>query len=200
MLKIGITGGIATGKSTIAHKLRALGYVVLDADQASHDLTAPGGQALPEIERQFGLDMVDEQHGLNRSKLGTLVFNDQTKLAQLNQIMHPLINQILTKQLSALAQSGQQLVFVEIPLLFETDNLIKMDQVLMVTVENKQTQLKRLLKRSHLSKKEAEQRIIAQMPLEIKEARSDYVLINDNDEHVNEQLNQILMQIRHSLA
>lgn len=200
MLKIGITGGIATGKSTIARKLRTLGYVVLDADQVSHDLTAPGGQALPEIVRQFGFDMVDEQHGLNRAKLGALVFNDQTKLEQLNQIMHPLINQALTKQLSALDQSGQQLVFVEIPLLFETDNFIKMDQVLMVTVENKQTQLERLMKRNHLSKTEAEQRISAQMPLEIKEACSDYVLINDKDEYVNEQLDHVLMKIRGSLA
>lgn len=175
MKVIGITGGIATGKSTASRYLAELGYTVIDADEVAKGLQSPGGIALKKIENIFGSDVLHKDGSLNRVALGELVFcNDQAR-EQLNNIMLPLIR---TAFVTRIAKSQEEIIFLDVPLLFEA----KFDELTtenLVISASQQMQLKRLMDRNDLSQADAKLRIEAQMQLSEKVARADYVIEND---------------------
>ena len=164
---LGLTGGIACGKSHVSRELRALGVPVMDADAISHGLTAPGGAALPAIREAFGDDIFDGET-LNRKALGALVFSDDEKRKQLEGILHPLILQTMLQETAA---SSAPIVAWDVPLLFETGLDQQCDEVWCVYITLGE-QLKRVMRRDHLSQQAAQARIDSQMSMEEKKNRA----------------------------
>lgn len=175
-MKIGLTGSIACGKSTVSAYLRELGYAVVDADAISHAMTAPGGRALPALRRAFG-DGIFSGGILDRRALGTLVFSDVQKRDQLNTILHPMIISEIRDQMNKLDADGK-LVFGDVPLLYECAMEGMFDRIWVVAA-SAAAQLERLMARDHLTIEEAQKRIDAQMPLAEKIRRADAVICSD---------------------
>ncbi|CAM4148563.1 dephospho-CoA kinase [Jeotgalicoccus halotolerans] len=173
---IGLTGGIASGKTTVSDYLKKRGYVVLDADAYSKKTTAKNGPAIPAIIEAFGADIVDEAGELDRKKLGSIIFNDADKRRELNEIVHPLIREMMNADEEKYIQKGH--VFLDIPLLFENGLNERCDYVVTVFVD-RDTQIKRLTARNDLTVEEAEARINSQMPLTEKVQKSDFRLDNN---------------------
>lgn len=189
-MKIGLTGSIACGKSTVSAYLQALGYFVADADAISRSLTAPGGAALPLLRRAFG-DGVFDGDVLNRCVLGSIVFGDAQKREQLNALLHPLIISAVEQALRA-HDAPDTLVFGDVPLLYECHMAPMFDRIWVVRAP-RETQIARLLLRDGLSREEAERRIDAQMPLAQKCALADAVI--DTDGPVENTRAQVRTQI-----
>lgn len=166
---VGLTGGIACGKSHVSRELRALGVPVMDADAISHGLTGPGGAALPAIREAFG-EGVFEGEVLNRKALGALVFSDDEKRRQLEGILHPLILQTMLEETAA---SQAPIVAWDVPLLYETGLDRQCDEVWCVYITLGE-QLKRVMHRDHLSQQAAQARIDSQMSMEEKKARATH--------------------------
>ncbi|MCM0582854.1 dephospho-CoA kinase [Weissella diestrammenae] len=188
MIKLGLTGGIATGKSTIANYLRQKGILVIDADQVARDVVAQGMPALQEIVQKFGADVLMADGTLDRKKLGEIVFNDANRLAELNQIIHPRVHQMMQEKAKKAEMNGAQLIVFEVPLLFETHNALNASPVIVVTTPI-DTQIKRLMLRDGLSRIDAQKRLDAQMPMQEKMALADYVI--DNGQTVSETYQRI---------
>jgi dephospho-CoA kinase len=167
MLKLGLTGGIASGKSAVAALLREMGFCVLDADSASHKLMEPGQAAYEEILRAFGKEVGDGSGRIDRAKLAAIVFADSTKLAELNGILHPRVEQVIFRQLEEWQNNGvRDAAFVEAALLVEAGMSTKLDGLVVAWCEPEQ-QLDRLRARG-MSEREAKRRMAAQLPLEEK--------------------------------
>lgn len=175
-MKIGLTGSIACGKSTVSSFLKSNGYPVIDADAISHQLTAPGGEALPVIRSAFG-DGVFCGEALDRRALGSLVFADEEKRAQLNAILHPIILERIYAELDAL-DAPDRLVFADIPLLYECGMADHFDRIWVIGA-SRENQIGRLMFRDKLSEEEAIARIDSQMPLHEKIRRADAVILTD---------------------
>lgn len=172
-MKIGLTGSIACGKSTVSAYLKSLGCIIVDADAISHSMTAPGGLALSAIRQAFG-DSVFDGDVLNRRALGSLVFSSEEKRAQLNAILHPMIISAIEAQLNA-HDAPDTLVIGDVPLLYECHMAHMFDQVWVVSVPEEE-QIARICLRDGLSREEAKLRIDAQMPLGEKHALADAVI------------------------
>lgn len=179
MMIIGITGGIASGKSTVSNYLIRCGYSVVDADQVARQVVAPGTSGLKKIVQTFGPKILTGDGRLNRQKLGQMVFDSPNQLQRLNEILQPLIRQEIIRQLTALQRADHQLIFLDAPLLFEQHYDALCDLV-MVVVVSPAIQLERLMKRNQLTVEQAESRIKSQMPLAAKEALSDLVIDNNS--------------------
>ena len=190
-MKIGLTGSIACGKSTVSSFLRKCGYFVADADAISHALTAEGGAALPSLRATFG-DRVFSGAMLNRRALGAIVFADPSMRAKLNALLHPMIISEIERQL-AMHDAPGALVFADIPLLYECGMAEQFDRVWVVAAEE-ENQLDRLMIRDGLSAEEARARIRAQMPLEEKCRRADAVI------HTDGSISETQRQVRCLLA
>lgn len=179
---VGLTGGIATGKSTVARMLADRGAVVLSADDAARQVTAPGSPALAEIARAFGPSVLRPDGSLDRAALAATVFDDPQARRRLEALTHPPILALLRTQIqearAALPPGG--VIVVEVPLLFEAGMEDWFDRVVVVTAPEAQ-QVARLAGRSDLSPEEARRRIAAQMPLADKEARAQMVIRNGAD-------------------
>ncbi len=175
MLKLGLTGGIASGKSVVAAILRELGFPVLDADSISHKLMEPGQAAHDEILQSFGADLADASGRIDRHKLAAIVFADPAKLARLNAILHPRVDQIIFKQLEDWQKSGAHpAAFVEAALLIEAGMAPKLDGLVVAWCRPEQ-QLERLRARG-MSETEARRRIAAQIPIEEKLKHATYTI------------------------
>ncbi|MBR4069382.1 MAG: dephospho-CoA kinase [Clostridia bacterium] len=172
---IGLTGGIACGKTTVAGMLSKLGAVILDADAISRELTAPGGDALPAIREAFGSDVFLPDGTLNRAALAAQVFSDEDKLLTLNRITHPMILDRLAGGIATCRESGVPIVVLDVPLLFEVHADALADLTVCVTAP-REVQIDRLYTRSGLSREQAIRRIESQMPVAQKAALSDVVL------------------------
>jgi len=167
MLKMGLTGGIASGKSAVAAMLREMGFPVLEADAAAHKLMEPGQAAHDEILREFGPDLADAACRIDRTKLASIVFADPAKLARLNNIIHPRVEEIILRQFAEWEKNGvRDAAFVEAALLVEAGIAQKLDGLVVVFCEPEQ-QLERLRARG-MSEVEANRRLAAQMPVEVK--------------------------------
>lgn len=174
---IGLTGGIASGKSTVSDFLRRNGAVIIDADAISRSLTAPGGAALETIRAVFG-DSVFEGDTLDRKKLAQVIFSDAAQREKLNAIIHPLVlAQMRDKTLEAAAH-GETAVIWDVPLLFETGYDRFADETWLVAAEES-IQLSRLIARDGLTPSQAQSRIDAQMPLAQKRTLADRILENN---------------------
>ena len=174
---IGITGGIASGKSTVTEFLRQQGYKVIDADQVVHELQEPGGRLHQALLSAFGSAILQEDGRLDRPKLGAMIFGNPKLLAQSSQIQNQIIREELARRRDLLAET-EAVFFMDIPLLFELDYEAWFDQIWLVDV-TEETQLSRLMSRNALSQEEAEKRIAAQLSL--KEKRNRVNLIIDNN-------------------
>lgn len=192
-MKIGLTGSIACGKSTVSAYLASLGCTIVDADAISRALTADGGAALPAVRQAFG-DSVFRGESLDRRALGQLVFSDFQKRDELNAILHPLILREIARQLDIL-DAPEKLVIGDIPLLYECGMQTLFDAVWVVSVP-RETQIERLALRDGLDRTQAEQRIDAQMPLSQKEKLADAVIHTDGTiEQTQRQIDALLRRL-----
>ncbi|MGP8249798.1 MAG: dephospho-CoA kinase [Candidatus Dormibacteria bacterium] len=174
---IGLTGGIASGKSTVAGMLAAKGAWIVDADQLARRVVGPGTPALSEIARSFGPDVIAADGSLDRSRLAELVFADESARQRLNAIVHPGVLELSQGEIREAQAAGAGVVVYDVPLLFETQRQKEFDGTLVVWVEP-QAQLLRLRLRSDLSEADAMARIAAQMPLDRKRELADWVIDN----------------------
>ncbi|WP_249598658.1 dephospho-CoA kinase [Peribacillus frigoritolerans] len=185
---IGITGGIASGKSTVSLYLQELGFTIVDADLASRAVVEPGEEAYHQVVEAFGEDILLTDGNIDRVKLGSIIFNDQEKRLVLNGIVHPAVRNWMRVKTEAALSSGEETVFMDIPLLFESKLTFMVDKTLLIYVDE-QVQLKRLMNRNGLSETEALARINSQMPLADKKALADAVIDNNGD--INETKRQV---------
>ncbi|WP_148877587.1 dephospho-CoA kinase [Streptococcus sp. Marseille-P7375] len=174
---IGITGGIASGKSTVTEFLRQQGYQVIDADQVVHELQEPDGRLYQALLSAFGSAILQEDGRLDRPKLGTMIFGNPEVLAQSSQLQNEIIREELASRRDLLAET-EDIFFMDLPLLFELGYDNWFDQIWLMDV-TEEIQLSRLMARNALSREEAEKRIAAQLSLQEKRKRAD-VLIDNN--------------------
>lgn len=193
---LGLTGGIATGKSLVSDYFKSQGYPVIDADQVARQVVEAGSLGLSRVVNHFGSHMLLENGELDRKKLGQLIFSDSEKREDLNRILHPLIRAEILKRLEQLKKQGCDLIVLDLPLLFESDYEDQVDQIMVVHIEQ-DLQLKRLMQRNELSQKEALQRIHSQMPLEEKMTRA-HILV-DNSGTKEETYQQVAAWLEKSL-
>ena len=192
---IGITGGIASGKSTVTNYLRQKGYQVIDADQVVHELQAKGGKLYQALVSWLGSAILNEAGELERPKLSQLIFSSQENLAKSSQLQNDIIRQELANRRDQLAKT-EETFFMDIPLLFEQDYADWFDEVWLVYV-NPETQIKRPKARNGYSQEEAQQRLASQMKLEDKVPYADFVIKNDgNLEELIEQIDKKLRRLR----
>jgi len=188
-LVLGITGNIASGKSTIARTFAERGAVVVDADQLARDVVAPGSPVLQQLVTRFGAEVVLSNGRLDRERLAQIIFADAAARQDLNAIIHPAIARLAIERLQQLRQAdGVPLVIYEAPLLFEAGAEDRVDKVLVVKIDP-QVQLLRLKQRDGLDDASARQRIAAQMAQDEKLARADYVI--DNSGSVEDAARQV---------
>lgn len=175
MLRYGLTGGIASGKSAVAALLREIGFPVLDADSAAHKLMEPGQPAREEILKEFGAELAAADGRIDRAKLAAIVFADPARLVKLNAILHPRVEQIILNQYEEWKRSGvRDAAFVEAALLVEAGFVSKLDGLVVAWCEPEQ-QLERLKARG-MSEVDAKRRIAAQLPLEEKLRLATYAI------------------------
>ena len=174
---LGLTGGIASGKSTVAGMLAEMGATVVSADELSREVVAPGMPALAEVVRVFGAGVLGEDGNLDREELGQRVFADNAARQRLEAILHPAIRRLSEERLASLRSSAAPLIVYEAPLLFEAGAESRVDEVLAVTIDEGE-QLRRLVERDGFSVEEAQARIAAQMPQAEKAERADHVIDN----------------------
>ncbi|HEY3367750.1 MAG TPA: dephospho-CoA kinase [Symbiobacteriaceae bacterium] len=177
MLVIGLTGGIASGKSTVSRYLRNLGAPVVDADAIVHELQAPGSPLLAEIAAEFGAELIRPDGSLDRVRLGQIIFADSARRQRLEAIVHPRVRERMWAEVARYRQEGRPAVVLDIPLLFEGGLHKDMDQVWLVWVD-RATELARLMARDGLTPAEAERRLAAQMDLDAKRAFAGLVFDN----------------------
>ncbi|MFN2747677.1 MULTISPECIES: dephospho-CoA kinase [Bacillus] len=176
-LVIGLTGGIASGKSTVAQMFQQAGITVVDADVIAKEAVEKGMPAYWKIVEAFGDGILLETGDIDRKKLGELVFTNEEKRVQLNEIVHPEVRKAMIKQRDDAVSAGEQFVVLDIPLLYESGLEHLTDKVIVVWVP-KELQLKRLMKRNKFNEKEALSRIQAQLPLDEKKKKADAVIDN----------------------
>jgi dephospho-CoA kinase len=175
---IGLTGGIASGKSTVSRALQDLGAIVIDADEVAHTIIEPGKPAWEDIVEHFGSEVLNPDQTIDREKLGAIVFNDPERLQELNQITHPRVGEQFKQMIKNIkSQQADAVLFIEVPLLYETHMDRICDEVWVVWVDE-ETQIQRLMKRDGLSREDALKRIDAQMSLDEKARRADFVIDN----------------------
>ncbi|UQS82647.1 dephospho-CoA kinase [Bombilactobacillus folatiphilus] len=190
---IGITGGIASGKTTVGELIRAAGFLVIDADQVAQELIA-SPSIVHELAERFGSRILNRDGSLNRAQLSQIVFGHASKLQILNELTQPVIRQQLLAQMDA-ARAGESKVFFEIPLLFEQHYERLVDQIVVVSVPEQQ-QLTRLMQRNGFTKAQARVRINSQLPIAQKCQRADFVLDNTQGPHeLAQQVQALLTQI-----
>lgn len=174
---IGLTGGIASGKSTVAQLLAEKGAWIVDADQLARDVVGVSSSALAEISQSFGPGVIAEDGSLDRPQLGRLVFADAEARERLNGIVHPRVLELSRQEIRQAQESGAQLVVYDVPLLYETARSGEFDGTLIVWVDPL-TQLLRLRQRTGLTEDEGRQRIASQMPLTRKRELATWVVDN----------------------
>lgn len=191
---IGITGGIASGKSTVSSYLRELGQIVIDADEVVHDLQKKGGALYQVLVGWLGIEILQADGELDRKKLAALLFGSNERLAKLADLQNPIIRKELEKRRDRALQDNE-LVFLDIPLLYEQGYEDWCNQVWLIYVD-RETQIQRLMARNQLTKEEAQLRISRQMPLEEKRNLADLVLKNTGDlETLKSQIKRLVIEM-----
>ncbi|OES44165.1 dephospho-CoA kinase [Domibacillus iocasae] len=193
---IGLTGGIASGKSTVSQLLKEKGFTVVDADIAARAVVVPGQPALEQIVRVFGGEILAQDGTLNREKLGSIIFHDESKRKQLNEIVHPAVREWMLSEKDKAVQAGHNTIIFDIPLLFESKLTWMADRTVLVYV-TPDTQLQRLMERNRYTEQEADARIQSQMPIDEKKALADDIIDNNGTiKQTIEQLDQWIARLR----
>ncbi|MBI3585245.1 MAG: dephospho-CoA kinase [Nitrospinae bacterium] len=181
MLLIGLTGGIATGKSLVSEILKELGAYIIDADKIAREVVEPERPAWLEIVEFFGKDIINKDKTINRKRLGEIIFNDPVKKRKLEEIVHPRVieeENRMVKEYLKIKPDG--IVIIDAALLIEAGSHKRVDKLIVVYAD-KETQTKRLMERDGLSRRDAEKRIASQMPLDKKVEMADFVIDNSKD-------------------
>lgn len=190
---IGLTGGIASGKSTVAQMIREAGYPVIDADEVARHVVSPGQPALILIRDSFGEDVFQSDGQLNREALGKRVFHDPEERAQLEAITHPRIAEETAKRIQALGEEGHSLVFYEAALLIETGRANTVNKLILVAA-SPEKQVARLSQRDGFDEQDARARLAAQMPLDEKRPFADFIV--ENDEGIEELTEKVMTLLK----
>jgi dephospho-CoA kinase len=200
MLRVGLTGGIASGKTTVASFLRDSDCMVLQADPLAHELLEPGQESYDEVVGEFGAAILSPDGKVDRSKLGAIVFGDPAKLARLNAILHPRVLDIVRKWFTALDRpGGPQIAFLEAALIIEAGYHKELNKLVVCWCRPDQ-QIERLVERG-LSPEEAKQRIAAQMPLDEKKKLADELIdCSGSVEETEEQAAKALERLQQATA
>lgn len=175
---IGLTGSIASGKSTVANMLKEYGLPIVDADLVARFVVEPGTPTLQKIAEAFGEEVIQEDGSMDRAKVGAIIFNDTEKRKQLNDIIHPAIRTEMLRQRDEHLANGAPTVVMDIPLLFESKLQHYVEKILVVSV-TEELQFTRLVARNGLSEDEAKARINSQLPMSVKEKGADAVIYNN---------------------
>lgn len=194
----GLTGGIGSGKSTVASLLRERGVPVVDADALAREAVAPGSVGLESVVQAFGPGVLGPDGDLDRKRLGALVFSDPAARARLNAITHPMVQQLAQARFAELARQGVDWAAYDVPLLFEV-GLDAWLRPVVVVAASETTQLARICARDALNEAEARARLAAQLPLSDKARRADYVLENNGTRaELAAQVDALLAELRRS--
>jgi dephospho-CoA kinase len=196
MITIGLTGGIASGKSLVAELFGSFGAQVIDSDSIAREVVEPGTIGWQSVVAEFGQDILSPDGTVDRAKLGSIIFSDRERRTTLNNILHPLIIHIIQERIVAIGRKHPEaIVIADIPLLIECGMQHEFDAVVVVWT-SAELQRKRIMERDGLSAAEAQQRIDAQMPLDEKQAHGTFVVKNDgNTQQTEEQVKQIFLTI-----
>jgi len=197
MITVGLTGGIASGKSLVAQIVGRLGCEVIDTDIIAREVVAPGTEGWQAVVTEFGPQVLTEEGVINRAGLASIIFADAGRRAILNSILHPLIMRTVREQVAAVeAGDPDAVVVVDVPLLIECGMQNDFDKVMVVWTPRDQ-QISRLMARDGLGEEAARQRIASQMPLDQKRACATFVIENDADREKTEaQVQEILLRLR----
>ncbi len=197
MLLVGLTGGIASGKSLVAHLLRDLGAHLIDADRIVHELLEPNQQAFREVLDHFGKDILLPDGCIDRRKLGEIIFNEQQQRAWLNSCLHPKVFDAYLAQVRGMRNRPPDTIIVlDAALLIETGYHRKMDRIIVVYADPEQ-QIERLTTRDKFTKEQALARIRSQMPLSEKRGFADYVIDNSGGrEHTERQTREVFVKLK----
>jgi dephospho-CoA kinase len=178
MLHAGLTGGIASGKSTVARMFHEEGACLIDLDEVAHFVEAPDRTGWKAIVEYFGSDILNDDGTINREKLGSIVFRDKDKLAGLNEVVHPIVFEEWKRRIAEIhKRNPRSIVISDIPLLFEVGMKHLLDVVILVYIPP-EDQIQRLMRRNGCSREEASIRLASQMPIDDKIPHADYVIDN----------------------
>lgn len=178
-IRLGLTGGIGSGKSTVARMLVQRGAVLIDADQLARSVTSPGGAAMAAIAQQFGPEYVDAQGALDRDRMRALAFSAPAARQQLEAIVHPLVGALTAAQVAAAVAAAQPLVVFDIPLLVESGHWRRQLDAIVVVDCRVETQMARVLERNALAPEAIQAIITAQAQRSLRRAAADVVLYNE---------------------
>lgn len=199
MFIVGLTGGIATGKSTVSNIFKECGIPVIDADIIARKIVEPGKKAWYGLKRAFGDDIFYEDGQLNRDALGDLIFINSANRRKLNEITHPEIYKEIVWSTIKCFFKGHQFVVMDLPLLFETAYMLEYIYKIIVVTCEEDLQLQRLMERSGISESKAKDRIASQMSLELKCEKADFVVENSSSlNDTREQVVRIIETLRAS--
>ncbi|HCQ2130795.1 TPA: dephospho-CoA kinase [Staphylococcus aureus] len=176
---IGLTGGIASGKSTVSELLSVFGFKVVDADKAAREAVKKGSKGLAQVRELFGDEAIDENGEMNRRYMGDLVFNHPEKRLELNAIIHPIVRDIMEEEKQEYLKQGYN-VIMDIPLLFENELENTVDEV-WVVYTSESIQMDRLMQRNNLSLEDAKARVYSQISIDKKSRMADHVIDNLGD-------------------
>ncbi|MCO4429596.1 dephospho-CoA kinase [Staphylococcus aureus] len=176
---IGLTGGIASGKSTVSELLSVFGFKVVDADKAAREAVKKGSKGLAQVREVFGDEAIDENGEMNRRYMGDLVFNHPEKRLELNDIIHPIVRDIMEEEKQEYLKQGYN-VIMDIPLLFENELENTVDEV-WVVYTSESIQMDRLMQRNNLSLEDAKARVYSQISIDKKSRMADHVIDNLGD-------------------
>lgn len=197
--RLGLTGGIGSGKSTVANMFSALGALVIDADAISRSLTAPHGAAIEAIKLQFGEAMINADGSLNRDRMRELVFTDISAKKRLEATLHPLIKLEMQRQDQVAMTSGPKLIVYDIPLLVESQNWRAiLDQILVIDCLES-TQINRVMQRNTFKQVDVEKIIASQASRKMRNSAADILIFNDSItvEQLRERVTQVVKHVQH---
>lgn len=190
---IGLTGGIASGKSSVSELLTVHGFKVVDADVASRQAVEKGTKGLEQVKEAFGEEAIDEDGNMNRSYVGDVIFNHPEKRLELNEIVHPIVRDIMEQEKEAYLEQGYD-VIMDIPLLFENDLQDTVDEVWLVYT-SESIQIDRLMERNDLSMEDAKARVYSQISIDKKRRMADREIDNrDTKLELKQNLEQLLVE------
>ncbi|PTJ65519.1 dephospho-CoA kinase, partial [Staphylococcus saprophyticus] len=190
---IGLTGGIASGKSTVSELLSAHGFKIVDADIASRQAVEKGTKGLERVKEAFGEQAIDENGEMNRAYVGEVVFNQPEKRLELNEIVHPIVREIMEKEKAQYLSEGYH-VIMDIPLLFENNLQDTVDEVWLVYT-SESIQIDRLMERNNISMEEAKARVYSQISIDKKRRMADHEIDNrDTKLELKQNLENLLLE------